>query len=40
MPDAWETARGLNPYDATDSVKDRNSDGYSNVEEYLNSLAR
>ena len=40
MPDAWETAHGLNPNDKSDSAKDRNGDGYSNVEEYLNGLAR
>lgn len=38
MPDAWETANGLNPNDATD----RNgiaANGYTNLENYLNSLA-
>jgi hypothetical protein len=39
MPDAWETERGLNPNDATDGSKDRNEDGYTNVEEYLNGIA-
>lgn len=39
MPDAWERARGLNPSDASDAAKDRDGDGYTNVEEYLNSLA-
>jgi autotransporter-associated beta strand protein len=37
MPDAWETARGLNPNNATD----RNNlapSGYTRVEEYLNDL--
>jgi hypothetical protein len=38
MPDPWETAHGLNPNDATDGPKDRNNDGYTNLEEYLNSL--
>ena len=38
MPDAWETANGLNPNDATDGNGDPDGDGYTNVEEYLNSL--
>jgi hypothetical protein len=38
MPDAWETARGLNAKDATDGAADRNGDGYTNLEDYLNSL--
>lgn len=37
MPDEWEQARGLNPQ-ADDSAQDRDGDGYSNVEEYINSL--
>ncbi|HEX6268696.1 MAG TPA: hypothetical protein VFZ43_00545, partial [Anaerolineales bacterium] len=37
MPDSWETARGLNP-DVDDSAKDRDGDGYTNIEEYLNGL--
>jgi hypothetical protein len=40
MPDDWETSRGLNPRDAADGAADRNKDGYSNVEEYLNSLVK
>ena len=40
MPDAWETAHGLNPNDPADGSKDRNNDGYTNLEEYLNSLVR
>jgi len=36
MPDAWETDRGLNPNDASDGAQDRDGDGYTNVEEYLN----
>ena len=38
MPDAWETSHGLNPRDPSDGAKDRNRDGYTNLEEYLNSL--
>ncbi|WP_425229210.1 pectate lyase family protein [Sphingomonas sp.] len=38
MPDAWETAHGLDPHH-DDSAADRDGDGYTNVEEYLNGLA-
>jgi len=38
MPDAWETQHGLNPDDQTDAAADRDADGYTNVEEYLNRL--
>jgi len=39
MPDEWEKAKGLNPLDEADTVKDRDADGYTNIEEYINSLA-
>jgi hypothetical protein len=39
MPDDWEKPHGLNPNDITDGPKDRNADGYTNIEEYLNHLA-
>ena len=38
MPDVWEAKNGLNPKDASDAVKDKNNDGYTNIEEYLNSV--
>jgi len=38
MPDAWEIAHGLNPADPADGATDRNADGYTNLEDYLNSL--
>lgn len=38
IPDAWETAHGLNPHDPADAGLDRDGDGYTNVEEYLNNL--
>ena len=38
MPDDWELAIGLEPNDASDSAEDRDGDGYTNVEEYLNWL--
>lgn len=34
LPDDWETAHGLDPMTA-DSMQDRNDDGYTNLEEYL-----
>ena len=36
MPDAWETKYGLNPKDASDNVGDKDKDGYTNIEEWLN----
>jgi len=36
MPDAWETAHGLNPNDASDGAVDSDKDGYTNLEEFLN----
>jgi pectate lyase len=39
MPDDWERAQGLNPADASDGVADKDGDGYTNLEEWLNSLA-
>ena len=40
MPDQWEKAAGLDPRDPSDSSSDRNGDGYSNIEEYLNELTK
>ena len=37
MPDEWETANGLNPNDGSDGVL-RGDDGYTNLENYLNSI--
>ncbi|MBJ6609677.1 MAG: DUF1566 domain-containing protein [Candidatus Thiothrix moscowensis] len=34
MPDTWETQYGLNPNDPTDAAKDKDSDGYSNLDEF------
>jgi len=36
MPDAWEKKYGLNPKDASDGAKDKDGDGYTDLEEYLN----
>jgi hypothetical protein len=38
MPDKWEKAVGLNPDDANDAGSDRDKDGYTNIEEYINWL--
>jgi hypothetical protein len=38
MPDEWEKQQSLNPNDPADANQDRNGDGYTNIEEYLNSL--
>jgi hypothetical protein len=37
IPDAWESANGLNPQDPSDAMK-ISSSGYANIERYLNSL--
>ncbi|NUN97358.1 MAG: pectate lyase [Candidatus Omnitrophica bacterium] len=39
MPDEWETAQGLDPADPTDRNGDSDTDGFTNLEEYLHSLA-
>jgi hypothetical protein len=36
MPDAWEQKHGFDLNDPSDSVKDFDGDGYTNIEEYLN----
>ena len=38
MPDDWEIRFGLSPKDPTDRNGDQNRDGFTNLEEYLNSL--
>jgi hypothetical protein len=38
IPDDWEIRNGLNPKNAADAAADRNKDGYTNIEEYLNSV--
>jgi pectate lyase len=36
MPDAWERKYGLDVNHADDNLSDKDGDGYTNVEEYLN----
>lgn len=38
MPDEWEKKQGLNPNNAADASADKDNDGYTNIEEYLNSV--
>jgi hypothetical protein len=38
MPDTWEVKNGLNPNNADDASLDKDKDGYTNIENYLNSL--
>ncbi len=38
MPDTWERKLRLNPNDPADGNKDHNNDGFTNLEEYINSL--
>jgi hypothetical protein len=40
MPDAWERRHRLNPADAGDANKDRDRDGYTNIEEWLADLVK
>jgi hypothetical protein len=39
MADDWEAAHGLSGNDASDASADRDGDGYTNIEEYVNELA-
>ena len=39
MPDEWEVANGLNP-NAADDKGDKNGDGYTNIENYINCLVK
>jgi len=38
MPDDWEDCHGLDKNDPSDSAGDRDGDGYTNIEEWFNSL--
>jgi hypothetical protein len=39
MPDDWEKKNGLNPKNAADASFDKDKNGYSNIEDYLNAVA-
>lgn len=38
MADAWELANGLDPNNSSDANKDRNNDGYTNIEDFINQV--
>jgi len=38
MPDQWEMENGLDPHNPEDRNGDKNGDGYTNLETYINSL--
>ncbi len=38
IPDEWEIKHHLNPHDPSDATKNRDGSGYTNIEEYINSL--
>lgn len=40
MPDLWETSMGFNPEYPEDRNDDHDGDGYTNLEEYLNSITQ
>jgi hypothetical protein len=40
IPGAWESQHGLDPANGADGNLDANSNGYTNLEEYLNSIGR
>lgn len=39
MPDEWEKKNGLNPGNASDAVTDKDGNGYTNIEDFLNDAA-
>ena len=36
LPDTWETTHGLDPHNPADATEDRDGDGYSHVEDFIN----
>ncbi len=39
IPDSWEIANGLDPFNSSDNWNDEDENGYVAIEEYINSLA-
>jgi pectate lyase len=39
MPDSWERRQGLNRHNPADGSTDKDGNGYTNLEEYLNSIS-
>lgn len=39
LPDTWEKQHGLNANDAADASLDKDKDGYTNIEQFLNEVA-
>ena len=39
LPDAWETAHGLDPYAPADGASDADGDGFTALDDWLDSLA-
>jgi hypothetical protein len=37
MPDNWEKKHGFNPQDPSDNSQDKDGDGYTNIEVWINS---
>jgi len=37
MPDEWKNRYGLDPSDSSDNSEESDFDGYTNIEEFLNS---
>ena len=38
ISDAWEKKYGLDSRDPSDALKDKNGDGYTNIEKYINGI--
>ena len=36
MPDEWEATHQFDPHNAADGAEDKDEDGYTNVEEWIN----
>lgn len=36
LPDTWETTHGLDPHNPADATEDKDGDGYSHIEDFIN----